>query len=434
MKKDVPASRRSRHQRRVRGGYLYVAVLFTALLIASVTAAALVQSTAVYRAVSLQTGQRHARQLAESELHRLTAWMKSGLTWRDEPNDTYSDWRISGDGGLRHKYTDADGDLTDDVFDPLTITVHARIGKSEFAMSAVVTPEIFPHPVLDYLCTSTGDFEVKDSRCVIVGGMAQCGKKVKADNKSDPYIVATSFTYVDSLDDEFTIRGDSINGAIVSPPDDLIQPYVEIGTEIDIDSIPIDGDEHIIEDVVLSATSNPYGNPDPNGIYWIEATEIKIGIRNARLECTLAVIESGEIKIKEGVHWEHSANYAAALVAKAKIKFEKLEVSLDEATRSTNFNPASSPYRTNFSNSTMTDAYPTMVRGLVHSEKEIEIKVGEDGQRLQFVGALISKKLDFSSDVNVSRLPALYTKIPLGLTVPIGVQFVHGSIRRIESP
>ena len=432
MNLSKTASRRSIKSRRPREGYLYVAVLFTSLMIAAVTAASLLQSTAIYQATAMQSDHREAVRVAESELHRIAAWMQSDLTWRDGMNDTFSPWRYDVGYSLRSKYTDSDGSVGDNELDDVTVTVHARVGNSEAAIEGVLRPHLTHHPVLDYRCTSTKDFEVRDDSSVVADGKLQCGKN--AQTNATGYLIAESFSYANSIDSSLIVRGDLTQSTVVEPVGDLIQPYVDIGTEIKISSIPKHGGKYCIEDVLLSATSNPYGPVDPNGIYWIDVPGEKFAIKRCRLECVLAFKKSGEINLQEGVVWDHPAYCSATILANEKIKIESLTQTLDESAISVNLNPASSPYRGTDSNTTSTDIYPTTIRGFIYSSGNIEITAPADNHRVQLSGAILCETFKSNALLSISHLPSLSTAPPLGLEVVDGVHFVHGSVRQIETP
>ncbi|NNE00245.1 MAG: hypothetical protein HKN47_23240, partial [Pirellulaceae bacterium] len=76
-----------------RAGYLYVAVLFTTLIIVATVTAGLSLSTANTRGEIDRIDRMSALRLAESQLQRVATQMQSENTWRSTAtNSVYSDW------------------------------------------------------------------------------------------------------------------------------------------------------------------------------------------------------------------------------------------------------------------------------------------------------------------------------------------------------
>ena len=160
-------TRRRRARRKRRGGYLYVAVLFTSLIVAGSIATALSLDTARIKTLNASADRGSAIRLAESEIHRISVLLSTDSDWRDEvANATPSDWVTYGslmgaaNAAARFVLVDQDGDLADDVFDDAELIAHARFGQAEAAVSVVMENGYAP---LDLLRFGVSTFD--DLRC-----------------------------------------------------------------------------------------------------------------------------------------------------------------------------------------------------------------------------------------------------------------------------
>ncbi len=68
-----------------------------------------------------------------------------------------------------------------------------------------------------------------------------------------------------------TLRGDLVDSSVTLPSHDVVAKYIALGTEIPFLSVPQSGGDLLIQDQLLSPTSNPFGAADPAGIYWLDA-------------------------------------------------------------------------------------------------------------------------------------------------------------------
>jgi hypothetical protein len=233
---------------------------------------------------------------------------------------------------------------------------------------------------------------------------------------------------------EVTLRGDLESADLQMPTHDVVDKYVRVGTQIGNASLPVQGGRYVIEDIVLTANSNPYGTPDSAGIYWIDANFQPIRISNCRIEATLAVKNAASIELSGGLVWTYATDPEAILVTDNDITFRDLEPALDEPVRGTNFNPPLTPYRRTFANTSATDVFPTELRGVIFTTRDITFQPTVNDDLLALTGAVICKDLTVQGDVVIRQLSEVMDAPPLGLINPVPLQFVRGTFRRVPTP
>jgi hypothetical protein len=231
-----------------------------------------------------------------------------------------------------------------------------------------------------------------------------------------------------------TLRGDLVAASVSLPTYDVLARYRSEGTRILIASLPQSGGERLIQDIVLSPTINPYGTTDAAGIYWIDASGEKVRIANCRLDATLVISDANEVLLSGGLAWSYPRTPDAILVCDSKITIENLESTLSEPDRNSNFNPLGSPYRDTLTNGTTFDTYPTELRGLVYTTKDILIKPLVGNGILPVTGSLLGDKIQIEGAVSVQQLDEWIDTPPIGFSDQVPMQFVRGTFRRIPSP
>lgn len=424
--------------RQMRPGYLYVAVLFTTLIVMATVSVSLSVSTANLRAENNRNARSQALRLAESEIHRLAAKMRTSSQWRtDSINNEFSPWRdwtigLSTSGlvrQVRHRYNDADSVLNDSLIDSAELTVHARVGDAETAVSVTLESDPSPLELLGYSVTCSNDLDINSGGTLT----AERAVQVAGDCLSTSGMLTTPRLECGGLA-EVTLRGDLAASSVSLPSYNVLTRYAAVGTQIPLASIPQSNGERMIQDVVLSPNVNPYGTVDAGGIYWINASGQTVRIANCRLNATLVITNANEIILSGGLTWSYPVAPEAILVSDSPIQMEDLEATLNESNRNVNFNPAGSPYRETLTNSTAVDIYPTELRGLIYSTQDIVIEPLVDGATLSVVGSILAADLQIKAHVTVRQLDEWIDSPPIGFSNRVPMRFVRGTFRRIPSP
>ncbi len=424
---------------RRRAGYIYLAVLFTALIVVAAVGAALAMSTASLRAENDRGSRHRALRLAESELARQAVIVRNSTQWRsDSASGVFSAWypmtvdgvNVTGSSQVRHRFTDVDGDLNDGDADTVELTVHAKVGRSEAAVVATLESDPGAFDVLRYSVTTSGDLELES------GGTLSCENAVQVSDdcktSSSGILTAPRLECDGSI--QTTLRGDLGGESVTLPNRNLLDEYSAVGTQISSASLPTQSGDLLLQDIVLSPTVNPYGTVDSAGIYWIDAQGSGVQISHCRLDATLCIQDASVIRISGGICWSFPTNPDAILISDSPIRMINVEASLDEAARGTNFNPAISPYRQNWSNATSTDVYPTELRGLIYTTDNMRVEPLVDNKILPVTGSIVAVDLRVEGYMMVRQLDELVTDPPSRLSNPSRMRFVRGTQRRIPSP
>ena len=219
-----------------------------------------------------------------------------------------------------------------------------------------------------------------------------------------------------------------------SPTFDVVARYEDAGTEIEFDSLPIINGSRSIQSVVVSPSANPYGAVDADGIYWIDAEGQQLRISNSRLNAVIAVRDASRILVTGAMNWQHPGETGVILVTNAPVDFDAIEPTLDEPSLAANFNPPSSPYRGKESNLTLSDQFPTELRGVVYSSNNIRVGPTSDGQPLAITGSVICNDLRLYHSLQVRALDEVLSEVPIGFADPSQYRFRSGTFRRVTAP
>ncbi|MGB0597138.1 MAG: hypothetical protein ACPGLY_10640 [Rubripirellula sp.] len=435
---DRIANLRSRSQRQ-RDGYLYVAVLFTSLVVLTAATAAFSISTSTLRSENDRTNQDDALWLAESEMQRQIAIINGSGTWRDKhTNDTFVDWHPlnldevswSDESSVRHKFYDSDGDLADDTFDPVRLTVHARSGTSHVAVSVELEPDPIPLDLLRYSITAGDDLAIAPSGSVVTEREVQ----VSDNTTGNPSGLLITPELQCGGRVEISVRGEQKPAQVTMPPHDVVKRYITLGTEIPAAKIPQSNGELRLANRLLTKRDNPFGPVDRAGIYWIDAGGARVVIKDCRFEATLAITNASKIRIRDGVVWRYPNQADVILATNTTLTLANIEPTLDENAVGVNFNPTSSPYRGTESNATANDVYPTELTGILYTSADIRISPRTEGRTLKITGSIIGRDLRLNGSLSLHSLNEVLASPPPGLSDPTPMRLIRSSFRRIPPP
>jgi Tfp pilus assembly protein PilX len=140
--------------------------------------------------------------------------------------------------------------------------------------------------------------------------------------------------------------------------------YIANGTPIVYAGLPKSGGKTTIEKVVFSPTHNPYGLPNPKGIYVIDCGGGDLKIYNTRIVGTLVILNPGVFSVQQAVNWEPAiANYPSLLVrGNAELAFSAS--ALSESSLSVDFNE----------DGDRLDTYPSLIKGLIYASGNVTTK------------------------------------------------------------
>ena len=428
-----------------RGGFLYVAVLMISLIVMASVAAALTISTASLRGESARADRLESLQLAESEIHRLAALMSESADWRtDTNNNQFSNWRsVKVDNAamdnlqVRHRLVDSDGDLADDPTDPVELTVHAKVGRSQAAVSVQLESAPVPLDLLNYSVTSERSLKFDKN----AGGVLSCERPVQVGHNCDGAyhgILTTPRLECDG-NIQITLRGDRTSDSITLPSEDVLDYYVDRGTEIRTDAIDAaigheaQGGDLVLRDQLLSANDNPFGNTNPDGIYWIDCHHRKVKIFHCRFHATVVFVNANKVEIEDSVLWSYPTTPDVMIAADSEIKFKNIRTPLHERNRNKNFNPSSTPFRETLSDSSQDDEYPLELRGIIYSTGNVKFE-HTDNERISLAGLVVCREFRIDdARLSITHLDELLSNPPRPFVDPTPMRFVRGTFRRVPA-
>ncbi len=427
--------RSSRRRRSYRAGYLYIAVVFTTLILVTIVATAINVSTLRTKTEVSPWMRSAVLRAAESEIHRIAVTMRDNASWRwSNQNNVFSTWRASGNTSVfgevlvRHRYLDVDGDLTDSLEDAVELQVHAKNMDAETAISVNLVSDPQPYEFLQNSTTTLGDLEVNSQAMITCGSAVHVGDDFQGSNSG---VLATRLLkVVGSV--SAPVRGDVESGDNVSLVN-LVPRFVLAGEVMDTNMIPMVGGKLRIEDELISPANNPFGAVSPDGIYVINAGGAPVRISNCRIVATLVIQQAASVQVRKGIVWECPVEGGALLVTTAPVELMNIDATLDESLHGVNFNPSTTPYRDNQSNATTLDLYPQTLRGWIHTTDDFVVNQPAD-KPLNVLGGIYADKMTVTGRLRIQSYRELRTNPSSLLRWMVPMQFDRGTWRRIETP
>lgn len=404
-----------------RRGTTYVLVLMVASILFTVSLAGLTSLRILRRSLEQSDDARAAMWLAQSGLEHAVTVLSNYGDWRERlAHNQNSEWFQLGDGRFRWRLVDDDGDLTDNPNDPVTVVAIGQKGDAIRTLSQQLEPTGTGLEVLQSAVHCSGNLSIQSNK-IWQGRFSSNGQlsipedhQVSGDGQE---VIAAGV----SLD----IAGTLTNGGAVQlrtglemPRPETLEYYKSRATTLDFQST-VEGSGW--RGKILSAFSNPWGIPNPEGLYYIQVPEDEaVEIEDCRIKATLLVEieEEGQLEVKSNVVWEPPAVRYPSLIAKAlgpDVEFNFAgSGTLSEAQWATNMNPPGLPYR-GLENGSTTDQLPATLRGLFHISRP-----AGDSQQTVIAGDLPHKGC-FLIEGNVlvtgtcfASDPALWQDAPVG--------------------
>jgi hypothetical protein len=419
---------------RPRQGFLYLAVLFTSLIVIASATAAFSISTNRLRSRQATLDSSDALRTAEAEAHRMASLLSTAdLSWRSTlSNDVVSSWR-SGDGGalLCSKLNDTDGNLADDSADPVTVTCYSALRQARRGVSFSLRPIAKPLSILDYGLVSSGAIALTSPATFASTGRVLSGSNIVV----GPNVIASAAAWNATSAISSTARGvKTVTGQSVSIPGSTItSKYTELATPIAVASLPQSGGALLLRRRILTSTVNPFGTVNADGIYWINAGGLPVTISECRVRATLVITNSSLVTLTAANHLTSPSSGAAVLVTTAPIRVTQCARLLIESSTSTNFNPTSMPYR-GVGDSDTADRYQSVLEGLVYTPGLFEWASDNAINGMWIHGTIVCGNATISGPISIEADRDSYTNPPLGFRLYDTMQFVRGSWRTVPVP
>jgi hypothetical protein len=322
----------------------------------------------------------------EEAVHQLS----NNSSWRTTfPINTPSQQIALGNGYYTWSLKDSDGSLSDDDSDSVKVVGIGTVGRATVAESVTLYPTGSALSCLEVAFHCQGNLTLGGSTVFTTNQTVS----------SNGNIAAGAFlaSIQGNAEAVGTITG-SISGSQTAgvtsrrmPGSSVFDYYLDNGTYIDINSLPLIDGARTIEKTLVAPTVNPYGSTNFEGIYVINCAGQRIRIRNSRILGTLVLLNPAASSSLEGsLRWDAAvANYPALLVqGTMEVRFSSADLS--EADAAANFNPTGVPYLGTQDVDSL-DVYPSEINGLVYYSGNMNTP--QDFVESRFRGAVICESV-----------------------------------------
>ena len=400
--------------RSARRGSAYLATLGLAMLLTLTGLVSLAVVRINARAMTDGEDWAAAQCLARSGAEHALLQIERTPDWRSAIGPTTVTKSLGG-GSFQWKLVDeGDGDLTDDPADCAVLLATGVKGAARYTHRLQLTATGEPLEVLKSSLAANGSVEVKRPAIAAFVGAGLFSNAVVTNNS---VIIG-----------DVTAKAVAGSGAIIGkvetpgptgamPPGSVFDLYRNRATVL--------ADVNRIDRQVLSPAANPWGAPDPDGLYYIDTGGQNLMIEGARLHGTLVVkCRPGKCFLKQAVLMEnYRADYPVLIVdGDVIIEHRLLGLRLRESRWNTNFNPPGTPYR-GHSDSDKSDSYPNVVRGLVHVTGDLDMRKS----------AFIYGMVIVEGAVTIHGACGIIHRPSIVETPPVGYTSATGDKVRVES-
>lgn len=400
---------------RSRRGTAYLLVLVTAMVAVAAGATGIMVQRARRDEIMRASDMERARQAAQSGIELATSFIQANASWRTTPGlgTWLNDAAMPGGGRATVTISDPDGNATDDELDPVTIVSEGAFGSARQVVSVRLQPRAVPMNSLAYASSAadaTGFQATINANAPIAtnGQMAALLANVRADVYAGGSIIGLTYA-----------RAKYPNSGTRQHPDPstVFAWYIANGTNISVGSIS----GFKIEKTVIGPNRNPWGTPNPLGIYVIDCENKKVIISECRIEGTLVLLNPGAgTEVEKTVHWKPAVANLPALMVRGSIRINIDPGSLSESSANTNFNPTSAPYNGVADNDKL-DTYPSRIEGLIYVSDDLTMQKASNinGQ------VLVGDDAAYEGNITFTRSTTYWDDPPIG--------FRAGYVMRTES-
>lgn len=414
-----------------RSGSVYLAVLLTSLMVASLSMCAITTARYYARDLHEEADLRHAQMSADAALEWAIAKINAATDWRvAHVHNVDSSPQTLGEATLRYRLIDSDGTLADDPLDPCDLLVTAQVRNATFCWRATLEADGGPLSCLTHAASARTGITPQLTALWATDGSVASGGNIG---------VPLGASLVANCNAVGSISG-SIYGSrttiaakdLVIPSASVLEPYLKMGTAIPAGLLPSLLGTLRLEKQLLSAQANTIsGQLNPAAIYVIDCQNQSVVISNSRLQCTLVLTNVGSSsRVEQSVFWEAGRADYPALLVDGRFEFALTRDPLSETT--VNFNPPGTPYR-GVADSTNTSVYPSQLRGLFYASGRVQINTASSTSDI--FGLVISgENIQGSSNLCIHYRGVLAQYPPPGFRSFDKVRIAAGTLRRVPVP
>jgi len=360
------------HGRRERRGSLYFLVLVSGVVLVGLVLGVTSLLMEFRHTSRVETQIKQAEAYAELGIRHGLYYTKNDPGWRGRLSN--GQWMVdvsNGEGIYTLRGEDpVDGNLENYKSDPVVLTCTATVGRASrtlqvqahnkplellrYALAGADDLTITNHVRITGDVTVNGDID-KSGADTWIWGDVECGGTI-TETKNISGTVTEGAEAKDFLD---TVE--------------ILNFYKNRATLIPFRSV--------IENVVLSPSSNPFGETNEEGVYLVNCANREFEIKNCRILGTLILVNPGaNSHIEKAIHWQsYRADYPALLV-EGNIVIQT-DADLDEADLKIDFSLPGEPGL-----GTKTDVLPNEIRGTIYVTGDLTMQ-----KRTVVKGAVITE-------------------------------------------
>lgn len=404
-------SARTRTRRR---GSVYIVVLGAAMIVGTIALATSGIGRLALRNALDQRDRRQAQIAARSGVEYALNWINQHPTWRSTlTSGVMSADLTAGKVVFSWSVTDEDGDLANDTRDHAVVRAVGKSGNARAALEVTVEPSAVALTCLESAAHASG--------AVTIGANATVQRNggVTSNNSGSAYLASPVKTM---------------------PGNDVFDYYVSRGTEIPITSLPTSGGNRQFTLRILSRRLNPFGTPNPWGIYWIDCQGANVELMWSRVYGTLVLLNAGSgTKISDVAIYQPEAPNYPSLMVQGDLTIDLYSSTvilgipigsrerIQESALFTNYNPVGAPYAGITDNDT-SDLWPASLDGIVYVTGTATI---QDHAAIR--GSLVAGAIAVSANKTLTLEYQPYAKDypPPGFTNGPGVRPLPGTWREV---
>lgn len=417
-------------QRR-QGSTLYVSVMGVGMIVGVIALTTSLTDRMLLRESEQNHLQLIAAHNARSGVEYALNWMNRTPDWRTALTSGVDTADIeTGGGRFRFRVTDTDGDLSDDQRDHAVLRVvgEASEGRATYAVEVDIEPAGRALSCLEASVCSGSDIDLNAHSVVEGSGFLYAGNDISS-NGGDINLDAEAAG---------TASGSGYNAELLEgaparemPSEHVFDWYVEHGTEIRITDVPYSFGQYRMDLQLLSRELNPFGDPDPRGIYWIDCQGNAIDLKWSRFLGTLVLLNAGAgMEFTDVAIYQPAAGNYPALMVQGDLSIDLRSPFTGQELREQwifNYNPTGIPYE-GVADSDRTDNRPARFDGIVYVTGTLRIDDDSDFQGNVIAGAIT---IDGDETLDVDYRPYSYNYPPPGFSAGQGARMLPGSYRRV---
>jgi hypothetical protein len=411
---------RNSHRQR---GSIYMLVFGVVMLVAAMGVSGMMVARIQARTSGQLNDLAEAQRYALSAIELGRARVAQDSNWRaNNPNGVWIANQAIGAGTVSLEGTDPiDGNFTNRPHDGVILRGTGRKGRAIARAEVSLTAKPVPLPALGMAIHTRGQLHLRAGQSLkVTSAIASTNTEVRNDGTITGNVEALTSNSTG------TVSGTTTLGVSPKafPASSAITLYTNLGTVINPGTL--------IAKQVLSSASNPWGTPNPDGVYVINSAA-DLTIRNSRIVGTLVISCPGKtVTIDNTVLLQAArADFPALIVnGNAVFNYSSSGAFLSEASLATNFNPPGTPYL-GAANSNLLDQYPSEIQGLVHITGTL---ICTNTPLIRGIvlceSAATTDAVDLSGTVEIVYDSNLYANPPQGYTASVGMSVQSGSWRQ----